>query len=109
MRIQDLPVDVWVIVMKHVQNQKLLETFDTLFLSRAINIPAKYKLDTFWIVVSQRHMEQIEEKTMFPDVDMFKDTFQKLREMGVSFDKASHAVRIANGKLDDAVHYLWNI
>ena len=80
MRIEDLPVDVWVIIMKHAQNQMFLDTFNTLFLSGALNIPAKYKLDTFWIVVSQRHAQQIEERSN-TGCWYVQNTFRKLSEI----------------------------
>lgn len=96
--------------MKYIDNNKLLKTFNILFLSQAFNIPLRYKLDTFWTIISQaRYLEKLEEETLFPDVDMYRNTFKQLREMGVSSDNASNAVGISNGNIDSAIFHLWQI
>lgn len=110
MKIEALPLDVWVIVMRHIGSDRLLETFNTLFSSRALNVPVRYKLDTFWIIVSQaRHLYGMEEQALFPNVDTYRTTLQQLQEMGVSREDASRAVSISNGNLDDAMLHLWQL
>lgn len=110
MRIVDLPLDVWVIVMRHISNDQLLATFNTLYLSGALNVPVRCKLDAFWIVVSQaRHLRQMQEAALFPDVGLYQHAFTQLREMGVSVEDASRAVSVSNGSLDDAMVHLFQL
>lgn len=109
MRIDQLPLDAWVIIMMHIDNKDLLRTFDTLILSRALNIPLKYKLDTFWILVSQaRYLGLVDLESPFPDVEMYRESFHQLQEMGVSSTEASEAVGVSNGTFEGAVFHLWS-
>ena len=107
--ITDLPLDAWVIVLMYVDNNNLLESFNVLVNSRAINIPLKYRLNTFWTVMSQaRYLSQkkIEKEISFPNSDIYKSSFGKLIDMGVPIDKASDAVGRAYGNIEEAMKKL---
>ena len=108
--ITDLPLDAWVVILMHVDNNNLLQSFNVLVKSRAINIPLKYRLDTFWTVMSQaRYLSQktkVEEEVAFPDADLYKTSFEKLRGMGVPVDQASDVVGRAYGDIEGAMMIL---
>lgn len=110
MGISALPLDVWVIIMKYIDNDKLLSTFNVLCLSQALNVPCRHRLDAFWTIISQaRYLAKCEEEASFPNVEAYQHTFRQLREMGVSVEDASHAVSVSNGNMDDAMSHLWQI
>lgn len=105
--ITDLPLDAWVVILIHIDSTNLLKIFNTLFKSRAINISLKYKLDTFWIVMSQArylsHIVKLEKEATFPDVGLYKTSFETLVDMGVPADTASYAVGRAYGDIQGAM------
>lgn len=109
MRIDQLPLDAWVVIMMHIDNNDLLRTFDTLILSRALNIPLKYRLDTFWIIVSQaRYLGRVDSESSFPDIELYRESLHQLQEMGVSSAEAAEAVSVSNGTFEGAVFHLWS-
>jgi len=51
--IVDIPMDTWVIILRFINRKDLVSTFNCLFDADIFNIPEKYRLDTFWVVMSQ--------------------------------------------------------
>ena len=108
--INEIPIDAWVIILRFINKQNLIETFNILFAARAINIPRDEKLNTFWIVVSQsRFLDDVQEFDRMPDAYESKIILGKLKEMGINENRAYEVVRQANSNLDQAFQILgWN-
>ena len=105
--INDIPMDVWVVILRFVNKHNLINTFNKLLISRAINIPLPEKLNTFWIVVSQsRYIDTQESFDCMPDAQVSKHVFYQLKDMGIHEARASELVREANGNLYDALEIL---
>lgn len=94
----DIPIDVWVVVLRHVDKQNIIDTYNKLFISRAINIPLKEKLNTFWIVVSQsRQMDFDNEFDIMPDSTIPKMMLLELKKNGMDEAEAMKVIRDMNG------------
>ena len=105
--ILDIPLDAWVVIMRYIDRNNLVKTYNNIFGSNALNIPTREKLNTFWILVSQaRMLDKLEEICELPNVDFFKQTFSKLTEMGMHKDQALNIVRASNGNLEKAFRIL---
>ena len=58
MTIFDLPLEIWTIVFKYLNHCKLVEMFNTLEYLGIFDV--KFRLVTFWIVVSEsRHVNPV--------------------------------------------------
>lgn len=111
MMIEDIPLDAWVIILRHINKQNLIEIYDILFASRAIKVPVQEKLNTFWIVVSQsRYLDELDQEfDQMPDPSESKVVLRTLQEMGLHKDRAYEVVRQACSNLDNAFQILgWN-
>lgn len=105
--IQNLPLDIWVIVLLNIDEKRLLETFNKLVNCQAINIPLTQRLDTFWIVVSQARLYNVGDGgNEFPDSLTIRQSFEKLCDMGFDGEIASEALRYSIGNLEHALDYL---
>lgn len=105
--ISEIPIDAWVVILRYIDKQNLIQTYNVLFASRAINIPFEEKLNTFWIVVSQsRCLDNSEDFDEMPDAQESKLVLGKLREMGVNELRAYELVRQANSNLYGAFDIL---
>lgn len=101
--INDIPLDAWVVILRFIDKNNLIKTFNILFVSRAIKIPVKEKLNTFWIVMSQsRYLDTHEQFDEMPDSNEPKEVFRKLKEMGVDDSRAYQLVRQTEARLQDA-------
>ena len=102
--INDIPLDAWVVILRFIDKNNLIKTFNILFVSRAIKIPVKEKLNTFWIVMSQsRYLDTHEQFDEMPDSNEPKEVFRKLKEMGVDDSTAYHLVRQTDARLENAM------
>ena len=105
----DIPLDAWVVILRFVDKQKLVDTFNKLFDSQILNIPEQCRIDTFWIVVSQsRYLDQCEKEIELPEPNGFvhQNCLAKLVEMGVNREHALNVVRATNGDFDGAMGFL---
>lgn len=112
--IHDIPLDIWVIIMRFINSNEIVQTFENLFLSNIFNIPEINKLDAFWIVVSQaRYMDNQEKQLIDWANDNQTDeiirthcTFNKLIDMGLNSEQAREVTIHSLGHLDAAIHLL---
>ncbi len=105
----DIPLDAWVVILRFIDKQKLVDTFNKLFDSRILNIPAQCRIDTFWIVVSQsRYLDECEKEVELPEPNslVHRNCLDKLTEMGVNRDYALNVVRATNGDFQGAMGFL---
>lgn len=105
--IHDIPVDAWVIILRYIDRHKLVETFDILFESDIFGIPKEFKIDTFWIVISQARLldQQLECESDLNSLPM-RELFNKLKEYGFNDDMAADLVRKSNGEFSNALSIL---
>ena len=102
--IHDIPLDAWVIILRHIDKFNFIPTYEKLFISRAICVPVKEKLNTFWLVISQsRYIDRIESFDEMPDPMESKIALCKLQELGIGEDRACELIRTANGSLMGAL------
>ena len=102
--ILDIPLDAWVIILRHIDKFNLIPTYNKLFISRAICVPVKEKLNTFWIVISQsRYIDTIESFDEMPDSIESKIALHKLQQLGIGQERACELIRTANGSLSGAL------
>ena len=92
----DIPIDAWVVILRHVNKKKLINTYNKLFISRAINVPLTEKLNTFWMVVSQSRLMDVEEFDTMPDSMKCKNILSNLMKDGVDEKKACEMIRMMN-------------
>lgn len=105
--IHDIPLDAWVIILRFINRNRLVDTFNSLFKANIFNIPEKCRIDTFWIVISQaRYLEKQEEMVALPNGAIIHESFKRLIEMGVHPDCASDVLRRSKGDFQLAVFYL---
>ena len=99
--ILDIPLDAWVIILRHIDKCNLIPTYNKLFFSRAICVPVQEKLNTFWIVISQsRYIDKIESFDEMPDSMESKIALHKLQQFGIGQERACELIRTANGSLN---------
>lgn len=112
--IHDIPLDIWVIIMRFINSNEIVQTFENLFSSDIFNIPEINKLDAFWIVVSQARYMDTQEKQL---IDWANDnqtdeiirthcTFNKLIDMGLNSEQAREVTIHSFGHLDAAINLL---
>ena len=107
--IHNIPLDAWIIILRFIDKQALVETFNNLFSSNIFNIPEKYKLDTFWLVVSQARYMDYEDILNLERSYMFRANSMKLMEMGVDRETTYTILRETHGHLLAAFERLgWN-
>lgn len=110
--IRDIPLDAWVIVLKFINPELLVQTFHNLFYSTALNIPERYKMDAFWIVVAEarhaadRSMLVNSREDFLCDLHLYHSCRDTLIEMGVHSENATRLARDSNGSLDAAFSIL---
>lgn len=105
--IHRIPLDAWVIILRYIDKQRLVQTFYHLFNSNVFAIPLKNRTDTFWIVVSQaRHLDRLEEALPSPDSSVVRRYFAHLTDMGVPAEQASDILRRSEGDFDFALDLL---
>ena len=98
--ILDIPLDAWVIILRHIDRFNLIPTYNKLFISRAICVPIKEKLNTFWIVISQsRYIDKIESFDEMPDSMESKIALHRLQQLGIDKERACELIRTANESL----------
>lgn len=103
----DIPLDAWVIILRYIDKLNLISTYDKLFISRAICVPVKEKLNTFWIVISQsRYIDQMEYFDEMPDPMESKLTLYQLKKLGIVEERACELIRTANGSLIGALEII---
>lgn len=105
----DIPLDAWVVILRFIDKQKLVDTFNKLFVSQILNIPAQCRIDTFWIVVSQsRYLDSCEKEVELPEPNSFvhQSCFNRLTEMGVNHERALNVIRETNGDFQGAMGFL---
>jgi predicted transcriptional regulator len=108
--IDDVPMDAWVIILRHVNRNNLIDMYNRLIISRAIRIPLEERLNTFWVVVSQaRYLEQLEMMSPMPHANDAKLMLTKLVEYGINENYACELVRRTNADIHHAFELLgWN-
>jgi hypothetical protein len=105
----DIPLDAWIVILRFIDKQNLVETFNKLFDSEILNIPQQCRIDTFWIVVSQsRYIDECEKEVELPEPNglIHKNCLDKLVEMGVNKESALNVVRKTNGDFHGAMEVL---
>jgi len=113
--VHTIPLDAWVVILRFVDRQNLVHTFNCLFDANIFDIPEKNRIDTFWVVMSQaRYLDTIEAMSKEmpvpePNGTEIKSLYQKLVEMGVNSEKASDVLRQSNGDFVVTMQILgWN-
>lgn len=103
--ILDLPLDAWVVILVHLDRARLAETFEAIFW--LLGVPMAYKLDAFWIVVSQaRLLEPHRRFDDMPDPQPYIHVCAQLVDMGVPADRALDLSAQADGNFLSALELL---
>jgi len=104
-----IPLDAWVIILRFINKNNLVDTFNNLFESNVFDIPERLRLDTFWVVIAQARYLDKEELTFDIDTSGSKYAYEKLIEIGIHSEKACHLIRHTNGNLNSCFEMLgWN-
>ena len=105
--IHDIPLDAWSTIMMYIDPQDLVSTYEILYNSDVLNICEKDKLSTFWVLMSLARLNtKIEKFEDLPNGKIYADTFEHLRNMGVSISLAREVVEQAEGNLQSAFQLL---
>lgn len=109
--IHDIPLDAWATIMLYVDSQNLVQTFQLLEESNALNIDKRYSLDVFWILVNLARLQSrhdVVKDLPQPDIDSnrFMFSFTTLKEMGLDSETARYYVEHSHGNLQHALFLL---
>ena len=104
-----IPLDAWVIILRFINKDNLVDTFNNLFDSNVFDIPETLRLDTFWVVISQARYLDKEDLAFDIDPSVPKHAYEKLVEFGIHSEKACDLIRHTNGDLYSCFELLgWN-
>ena len=60
MSLLSIPLDAWVVILRHVDERDIVRAFSRIYASGALGVPPFRKLDAFWLVVTQARLHERE-------------------------------------------------
>ena len=104
-----LPLDVWMTVFAHVDEQLLVETFENVYLSGGLRVPPLQKLNAFWHIVTEARQRSAvavrkdSNMAAHPCGDSFKECAAQLYSMGLTAHDSVRVTRDSGGSLQRAL------
>lgn len=104
MQISDIPLDVWVIILRYIDRHNLVRVFDCCFDANVFGISEKERVNTFWTVMTQaRLLEQQEMPDFNIDPTPFLSTRDRLLDFGLPAEQVADVVRRSHGNFENAL------
>lgn len=105
--ISDIPLDAWVVILRHIDRRNLVGVFDRCFHANVFGISERDRIDTFWIVMTQARLMDEEEMPYFAfDPTPYCSTRDRLLEFGLPTERVSEVVRQSHGNFENALQIL---